>query len=164
MVIPLVKKEKHLGITIQELLIVVMIISILATLAIWYLRSQVHKANDGKRKGDIRRVQIALEEYEKDNDCYPVSLPACDPGDDFAPYLAKVPCDPVTGTGYFYEPDPSSACPNGTECIQRSTLREILILPRWVVRMVAVPVLLLITMHQVQMLQTLRKESQNEVF
>lgn len=107
----LTKKEKSSGVTIQELLIVVMIISILATIAIWYFRSQIHKGNDGKKKADIRRIQVALEEYEKDNDCYPVSLPACKPGDGFAPYLSKIPCDPVTGAGYFYEPDPSSVCP-----------------------------------------------------
>jgi type II secretory pathway pseudopilin PulG len=105
-------KKDGAGFTIFELLIVVSIVIILATIAIWYFRSQLLKGNDGKRKGDIHTIQIAVEEYEKDNDCYPKStLVVCKPDDDgLKPYLSKIPCDPETNASYFYSHQ-DSECP-----------------------------------------------------
>jgi len=94
------------------MLVVISIIVILALVIIWFLRSQVFKGNDAKRKGDIHRIQVAIEEYEKDHDCYPPpQLVVCNPGDGLKPYLSKIPCDPTTGASYFYEYEDSS-CPS----------------------------------------------------
>ena len=94
------------------MLIVISIIAVLALILIWFLRNQVLKGNDAKRKGDIHKIQVATEEYEKDNDCYPpVELVVCDPGDGLKPYLSKIPCDPTTGDSYYYEQE-GSACPS----------------------------------------------------
>lgn len=107
-------KKYFSGFTLVELLIVVSIIAIMVVLALAYFRGQLFKGNDSKRKTDIKRIQIATEEYEKDNNCYP-SFVTCNQDDEsqpINPYLNKIPCDPVTKTSYLYEPDPSSlACP-----------------------------------------------------
>lgn len=104
-------KLKQQGLTITELLVVVAVIAILAAVAIWYARGQIFKGSDAKKKGDLETLRVALEEYEKDYDCYPITLPACKPGDGLKPYLNKIPCDPDTDAGYLYEPDPSLTCP-----------------------------------------------------
>ena len=97
--------------TLIELIIVITLIGILVIIGITYFRTQAFKGNDARRKSDIRRLQVAVEEYEKDKDCYPLSIPACSPGTDFRPYINKIPCDPVkSGLSYHYEPQ-ESACP-----------------------------------------------------
>lgn len=104
--------------TLPEVIIVVTILAILFVVLLWYLRNQVFKGNDGKRKGDIHKIQVAVEEYEKDNDCYPASLISCktttkdfllaNPNSllDFEAYIDKFPCDPVTKASYHYESEP----------------------------------------------------------
>lgn len=98
------------GFTLVELIIVITLIAALVLIGITYLRSQIFKGNDARRKADIRRIQVAVEEYEKDHDCYPItSQIVCTPGTALKPYLEKVPCDSVTGASYYYEHD-NSAC------------------------------------------------------
>jgi type II secretory pathway pseudopilin PulG len=99
------------GFTLTELLIVVSILIILILLVIGMFLRQVLKANDGKRKTDLHKIRIAIEEYEKDHDCYPLpALVVCNPGNGLVPYLSKIPCDPVTKVSYYYEYEDSS-CP-----------------------------------------------------
>jgi prepilin-type N-terminal cleavage/methylation domain-containing protein len=99
------------GVTLIEVLIVLVIISILIILIIAYFRNQIFKGNDARRKADIHKIQVAIEEYEKDNNCYPLpQLLECQPGSGLLPYLDKVPCDPTTGFPYYYEYD-NSGCP-----------------------------------------------------
>lgn len=91
------------GVTLIELLVVVTILVFLMTVILWYFRNQMFKGNDAKRKGDIHRIQVAAEEYEKDNNCYPFpSLVVCD-SEGLKPYMSKVPCDPMTNASYYYE-------------------------------------------------------------
>jgi len=105
-------KKNSFGFTLTELLIVISIITFLAVLITVYLRTQVLKGNDAKRKGDMHDIQVAVEEYEKDNDCYPLpSLVVCNPGDGLKPYINKVPCDPQTKASYFYDYE-DSLCPS----------------------------------------------------
>lgn len=99
------------GFTLTEILIVISILVFLALLILAITRGQVFKGNDARRKGDIRRISVAVEEYEKDNNCYPLpQLVVCEPGDGLLPYIEKIPCDPVTKASYFYEPE-GSTCP-----------------------------------------------------
>ncbi|MBU0998190.1 type II secretion system GspH family protein [Patescibacteria group bacterium] len=104
-------KRNKKGFTLTELLIVVSIIVFLAALVIFYLRNQIFKGNDAKRKGDVHSITIAMEEYEKDNDCYPtVDLVICKPGTGLKPYLSKIPCDPTTDASYVVEVE--GTCPS----------------------------------------------------
>ncbi len=106
-----ISKSKIKGFTLIELIIVLTIVAILVVIALVLYRSQFFKGNDARRKADIARIKIALEEYEKDKNCYPPpQLVVCKPGDGLKPYLNKIPCDPVTGASYFYDYE-NSACP-----------------------------------------------------
>jgi len=100
------------GLTISELMIVVVIIAFLALLAFWAVRTQVYKGFDARRKADIHRIKVAVEEYEKDHDCYPTpDLVVCTPQDTgLRPYLDKIPCDPRTKASYYYDHE-NSSCP-----------------------------------------------------
>lgn len=99
------------GLTLIEIIIVVVIVAILILIFIAYFRSQIFRANDAKRKADLSRIKVAIEEYEKDFNCYPEpQLVTCEPGNGLAPYIEKIPCDPESNASYYYDYD-SSACP-----------------------------------------------------
>ncbi len=104
-------KKAIKGMTLIELIIVVSIIAFLVLLVVTYLRTQTFKANDARRKAEIKRIAVAVEEYEKDNNCYPLpSQVVCNPGTGLRPYIDKIPCDVTTGASYFYEHE-DSVCP-----------------------------------------------------
>ena len=100
------------GLTLTELMVVVAVLAILMAFASVFLRPQLLKANDTKRKAEIKRISVAVEEYEKDNDCYPpVSLLTCTPtGTGLVPYLDRIRCDPVSRESYYYEVDTTTTC------------------------------------------------------
>lgn len=64
-------KNKSKGFTIVELLIVIVVIGILATLVIVTFTGIQQKARDSKRKTDLGAVQAALESYYSSNNTYP---------------------------------------------------------------------------------------------
>jgi prepilin-type N-terminal cleavage/methylation domain-containing protein len=96
--------------TLIELIIVVSIIATVSVVAIAYFRGQIFKGNDAKRKADINRIKIVVEEYEKDHNCYPLAV-SCNPGTNLRPYIDQVPCDPTTHASYFYEHQ-DAVCPH----------------------------------------------------
>ena len=106
-------KNSH-GFSLTELLVVVAIIGLLLTLAATIFIKQIAKGNDSRRKADLNRIKIAVEEYEKDKNCYPdlSDMQNCgsDAGIAVHPYLNNVPCDPQTKTAYAYETD-GLGCP-----------------------------------------------------
>jgi len=105
-------RKNGFGMTIPELLVVMSIIAILAVLITTFIVTQVFKGNDSRRKTDIYQLQVAVEEYEKDNNCYPTYVSCMENfNDDLNPYLPKIPCDPQTKSDYVYYPDPTSVCP-----------------------------------------------------
>jgi prepilin-type N-terminal cleavage/methylation domain-containing protein len=93
------------GFSLGELMIVVVLISLLALVALMTYQHQVAKANDAKRKEDLAKFKIGFEDYFNDNGCYPTEEQwlayECD-SKDFAPYLEKYLCDPVTNERYYY--------------------------------------------------------------
>lgn len=104
-------KKQNSGLTLIELVVVIVILGLLVLLAVAYYRSQIFKANDARRKGDINRIQVAVEEYEKDHSCYPPpQLLTCKPGTGLQPYIETLPCDPITKASYVYDYDTSSGC------------------------------------------------------
>lgn len=100
------------GFTLIELLIALSIIVILAAIFLTYFTSQMLKGHDARRKADITRIKIAIEEYEKDHNCYPQYI-SCGVHQDqpIYPYLNNVPCDPVKNTTYIYEIPTGGLCP-----------------------------------------------------
>lgn len=106
------KRRRSLGFTLTELLIVVALIALLLVLFLmtgW--RRQIDKGYDAKRKSDLATIKTVFEEYYNDHRCYPpvTILNNCGSGD-LDPYLAKVPCDPVSKAPYLYIPLGGDAC------------------------------------------------------
>lgn len=104
------RKFSEPGMTLIEVLVVISIIALLLILSFVVYQAQIAKGNDAKRKADVYKIKIALEEYEKDNECYPATLPSC--GENLSSYLGSVPCDPVSKEPYAYFPEPGTSCPS----------------------------------------------------
>lgn len=93
-------------------MIVIAILALLVLALVLSLKGQIIKGRDAKRKADVHLLKTAVEEYEKDHDCYPdPGLISC--GGSFEPYLPAIPCDPLNGEAYYYEvpPEPENVCP-----------------------------------------------------
>lgn len=95
------------GFTLIEILIVIAILAILVLASIFVFQKQLMKARDGKRKADLSKIAIVLEDYYNDHEQYPASAALADcGGDTLKPYLNSIPCDPKTKKPYCYVPDP----------------------------------------------------------
>lgn len=104
-------KKNNFGMTLTEVMIVVSIIALMTSAFAVFTRLQLFKAHDTRRKAEIKGISIAVEEYEKDNNCYPLSnLVVCQPGTGLLPYINKISCDPVLDSSYLYEQE-NSICP-----------------------------------------------------
>jgi general secretion pathway protein G len=81
------------GFTLIELMIVVSIIGILATLAVPSYQSSVMKAKEAALRQDLSTIRDVLDQHKADQGKYPPSLLALvDAG-----YLRGIPKDPFTG-------------------------------------------------------------------
>jgi general secretion pathway protein G len=104
------------GFTLIELMVVILIIGLLATIVVQNLRSATDKAKRVKAQADISQIKSALDRYYLDAGSYPTSdqgLPALiaapstsenDPKDWGGPYIERIPPDPW-GHPYFYQSD-----------------------------------------------------------
>jgi general secretion pathway protein G len=104
------------GFTLIELMVVILIIGLLATIVVQNLRSATDKAKRVKAQADIAQLKSALDRYYLDTGSYPTSdqgLQALieapntsgDPPKDWGgPYIEKIPPDPW-GNSYFYQSD-----------------------------------------------------------
>jgi prepilin-type N-terminal cleavage/methylation domain-containing protein len=101
------------GFTLVEILTVIVLVGILIIFSLIYVPAQLAKARDGIRKGDIDRIDNAIEEYSVDAGCYPLSIPQCgyplSLGD--KTYIPSLPCDPDSKNSYVYVSEISS-CPS----------------------------------------------------
>ena len=80
------------GFTLVELLIVMALISILATMAVVQYRNGVRRAEESVLKTDLFRMRDAIDQYYADKNKYPASLEALVSDG----YLRRVPEDPIT--------------------------------------------------------------------
>jgi general secretion pathway protein G len=103
------------GFTLIELMVVILIIGLLATIVVQNLRSATDKAKRVKAEADISQLKSALDRYYLDAGSYPTSdqgLPALIAapnngnvaGDWGGPYIERIPLDPW-GHPYFYQSD-----------------------------------------------------------
>jgi general secretion pathway protein G len=92
------------GFTLVELLVVISLIGILASLLIVSLEGSRKSARDGRRKADLEQIRTALEMYRRDSttNSYPTSPLTTATG--FSNYLPNIPIDPLTTTPYSYTP------------------------------------------------------------
>lgn len=82
------------GFTLIELMIVVSIIGILATLAVPSYQSSVVKAKEAALRQDLSTLRDVLDQHKADQGKYPLSLAALVS----AGYLRGIPKDPFTGS------------------------------------------------------------------
>lgn len=116
------KKKKLIdkkGFTLVELLIVMAIIGLLASIVLISLNIAKKKANDAKRLSDLKQIQIALEMYNDENGSYPnQNCSSTDSGwnnlaTDLQGYITELPTDPVNNSTYRYWYDGGGDNDNG---------------------------------------------------
>jgi general secretion pathway protein G len=82
------------GFTIIELMIVVTIVGILATLAVPSYQSAVVKAKEGALRQDLYSFRDVIDQHRADKGKYPENIQALVS----AGYLRRVPIDPITNS------------------------------------------------------------------
>lgn len=103
--------KKQLGFSLIEIMVVVVILGILASIVVPRIISRPDEARIVKAKQDVLAIQNALELYKLDNGFYPttdqgllalVEKPNTNPAPrDWKPYLKSLPKDPW-GRDYLY--------------------------------------------------------------
>jgi len=103
------------GFTLIELMVVILIIGLLATIVVQNLRSATDKAKRVKAQADISQLKSALDRYYLDAGSYPTTDQGLNalmtapsngniPHDWSGPYIERIPPDPW-GNQYFYQSD-----------------------------------------------------------
>jgi len=124
--------RSQVGFTLIELIVVIGVVAVLSTALLSVLNpvEQIHKARDTQRRGDLSKIQAALEFVRSDFGCYPAS--GCSgPSLDSVPcneklvdttsgvtYLDRMPCDPTTKNKYYYSSTNGSTY-TLTACLER---------------------------------------------
>lgn len=93
------------GFTIVELLIVIVVIGILATVSVVAYSSVLQRGRDAERTTDIAAVKKAVELYKVEIGTYPAVCPVDDAGcsvnllaTPLLPYMKSIPTDPQNPT------------------------------------------------------------------
>lgn len=123
------KKLKDRGFTIVELLIVIVVIGILATLVITTYNGIQEKARDTKRKTDVNALQGQIEAYQAQNGKYPTlanindstfraaNMKGLDPAALQDPKgSSQALCGSTTANCYTYAATPSGCDNSTTDC------------------------------------------------
>ena len=107
------------GFTLIEIMVVILILGLLATIVVQSLRGATDKAKRTKAQADISEIKTALDRYYLDNGSYPttdqglqalVSAPSSGnipTNYEQGGYIEQVPADPW-GHPYFYQSDGNS--------------------------------------------------------
>lgn len=115
------------GFSLIELLVVISILAVLATIGFFAYKTIFQGARDTKRQSDLKSIQSALEQYRSDQFHYPqsteIQFGKSFPLNGSKIYLRTVPCDPKTDNSdcsksnypqYLYQP--STGC-DTTKCL-----------------------------------------------
>jgi type II secretion system protein G len=93
------------GFTLVELLVSISIIAVLTALLTANFVGAKQRGRDGQRKANAYNMQSALELYRADVGTYPLTLTGCGTAlksPTGTTYMQKLPCDPSTNAGYYY--------------------------------------------------------------
>jgi prepilin-type N-terminal cleavage/methylation domain-containing protein len=86
------ERKRESGFTLLELIIVIAVVGILATIAMPKLKDIPRKANESVLKTNLHTMRDVIDQHYGDKGRYPASLEALVE----AGYLRKVPIDPIT--------------------------------------------------------------------
>lgn len=93
------KKRQEAGFTLLELIVVVAVIGILATIAMPKMKDFPRRAAEAALRTDLRVMRDAIDQYYGDKGHYPASLDALvDDG-----YMRSIPDDPITQSSETWE-------------------------------------------------------------
>jgi general secretion pathway protein G len=85
-------RQREHGFTLLELIVVIAIVGILATIAMPAMRDVPRRANEAVLKTNLRTMRDVIDQHYGDKGKYPTSLQSLvDTG-----YLRKIPIDPIT--------------------------------------------------------------------
>jgi general secretion pathway protein G len=96
--VPSLLSKTH-GFTIIELMIVVTIVGILATLAVPSYQSAVVKAKEGALRQDLYSFRDVIDQHRADKGKYPENIQSLVA----AGYLRRVPTDPITNSASTWQ-------------------------------------------------------------
>lgn len=85
-------KSRHCGFTLVELLLVLFIIALLASIVAPMATKSIEQARESTLKEDLHVLRKAIDDYYADNGRYPESLALLAE----KRYIRKVPVDPIT--------------------------------------------------------------------
>jgi general secretion pathway protein G len=101
-------RRRPSGFTIIELLVVLALISILATMGMAQYRQSVMHAREAVLKTDLFDLRDALDQYYADKGQYPATLDALVADG----YLRRIPIDPITNAADTWQTVASDPDPN----------------------------------------------------
>lgn len=85
-------RNRESGFTLLELIIVIAVVGILATIAMPALKNVPRKANEAVLKTNLHTMRDVIDQHYGDKGKYPASLQALVDGG----YLRRIPDDPIT--------------------------------------------------------------------
>ena len=88
--------SKNKGFTLIELMVVITVIAILSTIALFGIGKAQASARDTSRQTIMNGVRAALERYYGDNQAYPATQTFCALITTLTSYLGGAPVDPLT--------------------------------------------------------------------
>lgn len=91
-------QKARLGFTLIELIVVIAIIGLLASILTTWLNDTRKKSRDARRIADLKQIQLATQLYFDKNASYPSTLSLLVPT-----FIAAIPKDPVGNVSYIYE-------------------------------------------------------------
>lgn len=96
---------KNKGLTLVELLVAIVLLSLLTGVSSFLGLGHFKKARDARRKADLEKIKVALYDYYFDKNCFPKNLPGCGQNLDSSGviYLNNFPCDPSQKISYGYQ-------------------------------------------------------------
>ncbi len=103
--------SREQGFSLIELIVVITIIGILASVVVVNVTGQDDKARAAKALAEVNSISDAAQMFKLDQSIWPESIdelmnpPELPNGGQANPYLKKRPKDPWTGEDYIFEPD-----------------------------------------------------------